>query len=1037
MLNKSKNHRMKPLLHAMPFRNTIALVAMFICTTCLLSAQDITTGLKLYYSFEDVVGDSVPDVSGNNQTAALKGAAAIKPAYSGLGVECLIKDNYLLLPVDILTNTTDFTFATWVYFNGVNGSTRFFDFGTIADNNSPDDFLCFMPNSGSGFARMRYRTTGGSIGLNVDATEKTPAAQWCHMAVTFDWDETLYEGLGAGTATIYLNGQPVGTAEYTTLPSMMGTGTSTTNYVARSRWEQDKNGLNAILDEIRLYTRALNATDMAALYGVSSEDLMIANGYPSTLINAQKQLAIAGDLTAVSAPLTLATSADGGVNIVWSSSNPAIVDSLGSITRPEQYDATVILTATLSQVVGEKTYYQSKRFTVVVTAFNQVGYQIAKWSFLPEKITLEEDGSLTVTDETESGFQASLKNEATIKTIGKTQQFNVLDLGNGTGYLDLGQDIGKAIYSLNNYTMCGFFRIAEDYAYLNSNGNFFWTFSNTADAMGDPTGYVIGSLKSQGQSIATHRYDKGNQGVNVNTNAPVGEWHHFAYTQIGNEGSIYVDGILQLSGTITNLPSLALPREGRTGTWYNWLGRSNYISDVYLRKTMLYDFQLWREGLTADDISYEMNIAETLEQLNNAYAEDSNYLLPELVTECDALILEGLTDVTSNLTLPTAGTLDNTIAISWHSDLPSVLTNQGVVARPEMYPATVKLTATLFKSGQSIKKTFDVTVKALEGTGFTQNMLVKFDFSSVIDTLVTDVAEKHFVGTLKNNAAIRSIGETTLYPTLDMYDSTAYFDMGKEMGRILYNLNDYTMSCFYRVDESHTALSKDGNFMWTFANSDRAGTDQNGVLFGGLKSQSVVIAPKYWNAGEQAVSAGAVAQIGGWHHLAYTQKDTIGTLYVDGMLVKTDTITWVPSKTLRQPGRLGTNYNWLGRSPYVGDAYLTNTLLYDFRIYDKALTEEEIQLTELNVVTMIASLDQAYLENPNTPVSVRNPLNSAVKIYGSANGIRINGLTGTEHIALFDLSGRSIRVTNPNEIILKPGLYFVKVDNMVTKVLVR
>ena len=112
MLNKSKNHRMKPLLHAMPFRNTIALVAMFICTTCLLSAQDITTGLKLYYSFEDVVGDSVPDVSGNNQTAALKGAAAIKPAYSGLGVECLVKDNYLLLPVDILTNTTDFTFAT-------------------------------------------------------------------------------------------------------------------------------------------------------------------------------------------------------------------------------------------------------------------------------------------------------------------------------------------------------------------------------------------------------------------------------------------------------------------------------------------------------------------------------------------------------------------------------------------------------------------------------------------------------------------------------------------------------------------------------------------------------------------------------------------------------------------------------------------------------------------------------------------------------------------------------------------------------------
>jgi len=155
------------------------------------------------------------------------------------------------------------------------------------------------------------------------------------------------------------------------------------------------------------------------------------------------------------------------------------------------------------------------------------------------------------------------------------------------------------------------------------------------------------------------------------------------------------------------------------------------------------------------------------------------------------------------------------------------------------------------------------------------------------------------------------------------------------------------------------------------------------------------------------------------------------------MLVKTDTITWVPSKTLRQPGRLGTNYNWLGRSPYVGDAYLTNTLLYDFRIYRKALTEEEIQLTELNVVTTLSKLETAWAENPNKPASVRTTTQSNIRVYNTANGISIHGLTGTEHIALFDLSGRSIRVTNSSDITLKPGLYFVKVDNMVTKVLVR
>jgi len=1010
---------------------TLILISLLWFSTS-LSAQDITTGLKLYYSFEDVDTTTVPDLSGNNQHATLKGAAAITPAYSGLGVECLVKDNYLLLPADILSNTTDFTFATWAYFNGVNNSTRFFDFGNIAEDNNPDDFLCFMPNNGSGFARMRFRTTGGALGINVDATVKTPAAQWCHVAVTFDWDD----GVAAGTATIYINGLPAGTAQYSTLPSMMGAGTSTTNYIARSRWDQDKNGLNAILDEIRLYTRALTEQDMAALYGVSAEALMLANGYPQTLLDAKSQLTIPGDLTAVSAPLTLATTADGGVNIVWSSSNPAIVDSLGNINRPDQYDATVVLTATLSQVVGEKTFYQSKKFTVVVSAFNQVGYQVAKWSFQPENIAME-DGAITVIDDTESAFKATLKNEATIRTIGTTDQFNVLDLGNGTGYLDLGQEIGKAIYSLNNYTMCGFFRIAEDYASLNSNGNFYWTFSNTADAMADPTGYIIGSLKSQGQSIATHRYDNGNQAVNVNSNAPKGGWHHFAYTQIGTEGTIYIDGQPLLSGTITNLPSVALPREGRTGTWYNWLGRSNYVTDVYLRKTLLYDFQLWREGLTADDISFEMNIAETIDRLNNAMAEDSSYVLPELASEYDALTLSNLNEVTSNVTLPTAGTLDNTIAISWRSDNPSILDNQGVVNRPDLYPVTVNLTATLFKSGQSINKTFQATVKELDGTGFTQNMLVKFDFASVNDTLVTDAAEKHFVGTLENGAVIRPIGTSVVYPTLDLYDSTAYFNMGEKVGRILYNLTDYTMSCFYRVDSANTWLSNAGNFMWSFSNSDRSGTDQNGVLFGGLRSQSVVITPKYWSTGEQAVSAGSVAMTGNWHHLAYTQQDTIGTLYVDGMLVMMDTITWVPANTLPKPGLIGTKYNWLGRSSYVGDAYLSKTLLHDFRIYNKALSEEEIQLTELNVVTMLNNLDAAYLENPNPPVAVRNPMNTAIKVYGTPNGIRINGLTGVERVAVFDLSGRSIRVSNASDITLKPGLYFVKVDNLVTKVLVR
>ncbi len=997
-------------------------------------AQDITSGLKLYYSFEGFTGMTIPDVSGNSLTGTITGNATLKTGFSGLGLLCTAKADHIDLPKDINAGLKSFTFATWAYFNSVNGATRFFDWGNIAGDNNPDDFLCFMPNSGSGYARMRYRTTGGAVGINCDATSvKTPSGRWAHFAVTFDWNE----GTATGKATIYIDGVAAGTADYANFnPSLLGNGTTQNNFIAASRWAQDTNGLNAILDEIRLYNRALSADDITALFNLSSKDLMLQNGYTQALISAQENLTIEGDLNAVSAPLALPQTADGGISITWKSSNPAVVDSLGKINRPDQYNATVKLTATLTQIVDGKTYSLTKDFTVVVLAFNEAGYQLAKWDFTSENIFVE-GGEIKVNDESESKFVATLKNEASIRTIGETNKFNVLDLGNGTGYMDMGTAIGKAVYSLNNYTVCGFFRIDDSYEYLNSNGNFYWTFSNTADAMNDPTGYFIGSLKNTSQSIASGRYDQGNQAVGLNQNAPKGGWHHFAFTQNGTTAITYLDGVPTDTATITNLPSQVLQRAGREGTLYNWLGRSNYTGDVYLRKTLLYDFQLWRDAMTPDDLNYELNIAEVINNLDNAYTENPNAVLPELAVEQESLNISGLDAITTDVVLPNKGIKDPAITINWKSNHNEVIAADGKVTRPDYFPAKVKLTATIIKNGQSLSKEFIANVIEKPGTAFTGNLLLKHDFTNVKDTVVTDVAEKKLSAILKNKAAIRTIGTTKKFNTLDLTDSTAYLDLGPEVGKIMYNLSDYTMSCYYRIDSTNTHISNAGNFLWTFANSAKTGTDMNGCLFGGLRSQTMAIAQSYWKTGEQVVSAGVAASTGSWHNMTYTQKDTIGTLYIDGMPTQTGTIKWLPSNTLVLDNRSGTISNWLGRSCYVGDEYLTKTLIYDFRIYNKALSDEEIQATELNVGSYIAQLDAAYAENPNNPSSLKNADNSNIRIFNTGSGIRITGLTGKEEIKLFDISGRNIIISNPSEINLGKGIYLIRVDNSITKILVR
>ena len=1019
-------------------KNLISIAAICLFTLGLFTSQksnsqDINTGLMMYYNFEGFTGTTVPDASANSNNGTIMGAAQLKTGFSGLGIQCPLSQDYIRLPENITAELKSFTFATWAYFTSVNNSTRFFDFGNIAGDNNPDDFLCFMPNNGSGFARMRYRTTGGAVGINCDATVATPANQWAHIAITFSWDEPS----ATGTAIIYLNGVNVGTSAYSNFnPSLLGGGVTANNFIAHSRWAQDGTGLNANLDEIRLYNRALTESDMSALFATSSRSLMLQNGYSEALMSAQETLAIPGDLTSVTAPLALPTSAPGDVSIIWKSSNSLVVDSLGNIFRPAQYDATIKLTATLIQIIGEKTFILTKDFTVTVKAFNEAGFQLAKWTFGSENIIVE-NGAIKVKDESESNFVATLVNEASIRTIGETEKFNVLALGSGTGYMDMGTDIGKAIYSLNNYTMCAFFRVDEDYTNLDANGNFIWTFSNTEDAMNDPTGYIIGSLKATSQSIAIGRYNIGNQAIGANVNVGIGAWHHFAYTQKDDIGTIYVDGIEVVTGNISNTPSLALVRAGREGTLYNWLGRSNYTSDAYLQKTLLYDFQLWRDAMSPDDLNIEMNVSEVINKLNNAYNENPNALLPELGVEKEALTINNLDAITGNLTLPSTGIIDPGISITWKSNFSDIIKPNGEVSRPDFYPLDVILTANMIKNGQSVTKDFPARVIEKAGTAFTGNLLVKFDFSNVTDTIVVDVAEQKLEGALVNGATVRTIGEIVKYNTLDLSDSTGYFDMGKKMGRILYNLSDHTISCYYRIDSSYTKIANNGNFLWTFSNSNNTGDDRNGCLFGGLKSQTMAITPTYWDDGEQVISAGLAASIGGWHHMAYTQKDTIGTLYIDGMPVLSDTITWLPSNTLVKPNRIGTNYNWLGRSCYSGDAYLTKTLVHDFRIYNKALNEEEIQVTELNVGAKINALEAAYAENPNIPTSIKSSEKSSIKVYSTSNGINISGLKGFEKVSVFDITGRQIKIFNPSDITISKGLYFVKVDNFVTKVFVR
>jgi alpha-L-arabinofuranosidase len=91
------------------------------------------------------------------------------------------------------------------------------------------------------------------------------------------------------------------------------------------------------------------------------------------------------------------------------------------------------------------------------------------------------------------------------------------------------------------------------------------------------------------------------------------------------------------------------------------------------------------------------------------------------------------------------------------------------------------------------------------------------------------------------------------------------------------------------------------------------------------------------NLSEQQISAPTAGfPLNGWHHVAVTRGGGVGILYLDGAGIATNN-----AMTLT-PASLGaTTQNWIGRSQFSGDPYLSGAV-DEFRIYRGALTPGEI-----------------------------------------------------------------------------------------------
>ena len=224
---------------------------------------------------------------------------------------------------------------------------------------------------------------------------------------------------------------------------------------------------------------------------------------------------------------------------------------------------------------------------------------------------------------------------------------------------------------------------------------------------------------------------------------------------------------------------------------------------------------------------------------------------------------------------------------------------------------------------------------------------LRMDFGEAAGSTVED-AVSGIAARVVSPAHIVEMGK---YRVLDLGNGAGYLDLTASVGALFADCTDYTVSVFYRVGKS-ASLAGNGYFLWAFSNL-AANTATTGPYTAYRLNAQRVAASTGGYTNETGYETGGASAQGCWTHVAYTQTETTGRLYINGTLA--GTVEGMPLNSSLYANALPA-YCWIGRAPFSGDNYLRNTLVYDFRLYDRALSAYEIG----QFATETASLDNAY-----------------------------------------------------------------------------
>ncbi len=378
-------------------------------------------------------------------------------------------------------------------------------------------------------------------------------------------------------------------------------------------------------------------------------------------------LKIDGDLTMVTADLTLPTQdAANGTSITWASSDINVIKPDGTVTRPAEGDANVVLTATV--VDSTNTILCKKEFNVTVLKQGISEKQV--WLF--EHFDTAPSSSWALAG---SGGVSKVNEDRKLE-ISRNRSG-----GTANAMLTLPEELQK---TTGKFAVE--FRIAGD---AETDGKEFQVSGRIAGTTKNHFWYFI----AQGPTATP-------------------------FIRTGATASTPLDGYQRTTkGTETHMKIVVDYDAGEAGskglvsTYIN--GRLSDVTQPFLQQDLI--------DSPIDKIYFNY----VAEQIDGRVLIDDVKVYNILSTPSDAEFLAGYTykltfpadpaNVANSVSLPTEDA-ENGVSISWTSSNPDIISETGEVNRPADADATVVMTATLTKGAVTDKKEFVCTVPANKGT---------------------------------------------------------------------------------------------------------------------------------------------------------------------------------------------------------------------------------------------------------------------------------------------------------------------------------